>query len=97
MRRVTMLLFLTGLTACGGNDEDPCADGLQEVLQGCDAPPEGSIILPEACYEPCEEGSDACPAGSSCVKVWFDPCVCPEGEDYCEACGAEGFFCAPGF
>ncbi len=96
MGRLALLWLLTMLTACGGAEEDPCPAGLEEVFRGCDEAPEGTIFLPEACYEPCEPGADACPAGSSCVKVWFDPCVCPEGEDCCDACGAEGYFCAPG-
>lgn len=97
MVRATFLVFLTFLTACDGPEAEPCPDGLVEVFSGCGEPPAGAIFLPDACYEPCDPADDRCPTGSSCVNVWVDPCVCPEGEDCCDACGSESWLCAPGF
>lgn len=98
----------TGTSASGGSEEgtgstgetgepvDPCPDPALTHYEPSGCPDELTPILPEAgCYEPCDGPRDTCLAGT-CAQVEVNPCVCPEGEDCCAACGAIEWLCVEG-
>jgi len=102
MLNTTCRLFLLSvLLGCGGEgstadgsdsdgvfEDGTCPAGEIWAEPGCGVDAEGG---PEpACYVACASG---CPEGTTCKTVWLNPCVCPEGEDCCGACGAEGDIC----
>lgn len=61
---------------------------------GCGEEP--GYFLPEpGCYFPCDGPESFCETGS-CQLAWVNPCVCPEGEDCCDACGGDMWLCVEG-
>ncbi len=96
MRFLPFLLIL----ACGGEGDKKETDTDQELgvgecpfgeiwaEPGCGVDAQGGPA-PD-CYVACSTG---CPDGTVCKTVWLDPCVCPEGEDCCDACGGEAEIC----
>jgi hypothetical protein len=73
----------------GGGGECPSDQVWAEP--GCGGDP--GYVQPEpGCYFPCDgEGAD-CETGS-CQLAWVNPCVCPEGQVCCNACGGEQWLC----
>ena len=45
------------------------------------------------CYESCETEGAVCASGGICTTVTYDPCVCPDSEICCNACGAQALVC----
>ncbi|MBN2340426.1 MAG: hypothetical protein JXX29_01045 [Deltaproteobacteria bacterium] len=69
---------------------EACTGFGQEYFEpGCDDDDSMSAIEP-GCYFPCE--GDIC-SGTVCQAVSINPCVCEEGQDCCEACGATQWLC----
>ena len=102
MKSLFQAALLTMAVGCGGGDSDAedgadtdeelaygeCPVGEIWAEPGCGVDAEGG---PEpACYVACSTG---CPDGTVCKTVWLNPCVCPEGETCCGACGGEGEIC----
>lgn len=93
----------TGTSGSGGSESgetgepvDPCPDPALSHYEPAACPDDFTPILPGAgCYEPCDGPGDAC-VGGACVEVQVNPCVCPEGEDCCAACGALAWLCVEG-
>ncbi len=85
----------TGTTGETG-DPDLCPDPALSHYEPSGCPDDSTPILPGAgCYEPCDGPRDVCVVGT-CVEVQVNPCVCPEGEDCCAACGAIEWLCVEG-
>lgn len=79
-----------------GTPVDPCPDPALSHYEPSACPGDEVPILPAAgCYEPCDGPGAACAVGS-CAEVEVNPCVCPEGEDCCAACGAVEWLCVEG-
>lgn len=79
-----------------GGPTDPCVDPSLDHYEPSGCPGDAAPILPAAgCYEPCDGPGDACAVGA-CVQVEINPCVCPEGEDCCAACGSIEWLCVEG-
>jgi hypothetical protein len=77
-------------------EPDLCPDPALSHYEPSGCPDDSTPILPGAgCYEPCDGPGDACTVGT-CSQVQVNPCVCPEGEDCCAACGAIEWLCVEG-
>jgi hypothetical protein len=84
-------------TADGGSGEETggaCPPSLVPVEPGCEPAPDGLPIPASGCYVPCEAPGTPCDQGT-CQTVWHNPCVCPDGEGCCGACGGETTICMP--
>jgi len=99
-RSIGWALPLLLILACKGDGDDKDVNGDTDLAYGecpfgeiwaepgCGLASEGA---PDpACYVACSTG---CPEGTVCKTVWLNPCVCPEGETCCDACGGEGEIC----
>jgi hypothetical protein len=88
----------TSGTADGGSagETGGCPPSLVPVEPGCEPAPDGVPIPAAGCYAPCEQIGAPCDAGGVCRTVWVNPCVCPDGEGCCAACGGESMLCVPG-
>jgi hypothetical protein len=72
----------------------PCPPDRVWAEPGCGEEP--GLLLPEpGCYFPCDGPDSVCETGS-CQPAWINPCVCPEGQDCCDACGGEMWLCMEG-
>jgi hypothetical protein len=79
-----------------GEPMDPCPDPALSHYEPSGCPDDLTPILPGAgCYEPCDGSGDACMVGT-CTEVQVNPCVCPDGEGCCAACGAIEWLCVEG-
>lgn len=79
-----------------GEVVDPCPDPALAHYEPSGCPDDSTPILPAAgCYEACEGPGAACATGV-CSQVEVNPCVCPEGEACCAACGAVEWLCVEG-
>lgn len=80
----------TTITACG-------APGTKYAEPGCDDPPAGVMALSApGCFPTCTTEGAACAVTGVCVKVWTNPCLCPDPNGTCcGACGGEELLCLP--
>ena len=77
-------------------EPDLCPDPALSHYEPSGCPDDLTPILPGAgCYEPCDGPDDACMVGT-CSQVQVNPCVCPDGEGCCAACGAIEWLCVEG-
>lgn len=98
MKGLLLACLLVGCGSGGGSGKDEiedteladgeCPFGEIWAEPGCGVDAEGGPN--PACYVACSTG---CPDGTVCKTVWLNPCVCPEGDDCCDACGGEGEIC----
>lgn len=73
-----------------------CPDPALSHYEPSGCPDDFTPILPGAgCYEPCDGPEDTCTVGT-CSQVQVNPCVCPEGEGCCAACGSIEWLCVEG-
>ena len=69
-----------------------CPPGQEMFYPGCGGGEDITPIAP-GCYTPCEPGAGICPDSMSCTLTDINPCVCPEGDVCCAACGAGQYLC----
>ncbi len=77
----------------GSGDDGSCPPNSVDVEPGCLPGPKGMPVPEAGCYEPCDQIGAACGVDGMCQEAWVNPCVCPEGEDCCAACGGESLLC----
>lgn len=76
-----------------GTPVDSCPDPALFHYEPSGCPDGEAPLLPAAgCYEPCDGPEATCGVGT-CAQVEINPCVCPEGEGCCAACGATEWLC----
>ena len=80
-----------GSVACTTMDclSDPCDEGFVWYEPGC-GEETGLPVIEAGCYAPCEGAP--CESGL-CQLADINPCVCAEGGDCCDACGALEWLC----
>ena len=74
---------------------DSCPPGEVYAEPGCGGGPatQTAGLSKPGCYEPCKKAGDACENGGVCADVWLNPCICPTGDECCQACGGGGLLC----
>ena len=80
-----------GSISCTTMDCPPtvCDDGFAWYEPGCGGE-EGMPVIEAGCYAPCE--GTPCESGL-CQLTDINPCICEEGMDCCDACGAHKWLC----
>jgi hypothetical protein len=78
----------------GSSGGGECPPNSVPLEPGCGPAPTGVPIIEAGCYIPCTEGGSEC-GDDVCTVVWSNPCVCPDGDGCCAACGGESTVCLP--